>query len=59
MNEAHILYSITIIMGVYWMYRLLKIYLNKEVIKSEKKIDDNYSDILNSEKYRVKGKFET
>ena len=60
--------------GAIWMYKLYNVYTNKSTEKvkaatkskqtsnqkpKNKNIDNDYSDILNSDKYRVKGKFES
>jgi hypothetical protein len=73
MSEAQFIYVISIMFGAFWMFKLYKIYTAKNVVKKETNLkskqtlkkkpknqnfDSDYSDVLNSEKYRVKGKFE-
>ena len=53
MSEADIIYALSIALIAYWVYRLYSAYSKKET-----KTKDDYKDIINSEKYKVKGKFE-
>ncbi len=56
MNEAEILYAISIGLFMIWLYRTYTIYRKKD--KTIPK-EDEFSDILSSDKYKVKGKFES
>jgi hypothetical protein len=57
MNEADILYAISIGLFMIWLYRLYLVYRKNR--KKSVPDDDDYSDILSSDKYKVKGKFES
>jgi len=55
MEEAKILYAISIGVIIIWLYKLFAVYRKREKIIKK----DDYKDILSSKKYKVKGKFET
>jgi len=49
-----LLYAITALVAVLWLHRL---YIQHK--KKARTVEDDYTDILNKDEYRVKGKFES
>ena len=49
-----LLYAFSVIVAAFWFYKIYCLYK-----KREKSFDNDYKEILDAEKYKVRGKFES